>query len=460
MSLILTLLIFGCANPPPPTTEEVVEEALPEETEIPEQWTTETPEVVDSGKVDDGWVKSFQDPQLEAIVAEALKKNLNLRAAAATVEIAAGYAIQAGAQLAPAVGIGLGGETTGRSTGRSESTGAALSISWELDVWGRVRAQAAAGEASYAASVADFEFARQSLAAQAAKAWFLATETRLQHELAKESVQIYQRLLELVQTKFDVGQVSQQELSLSQADLAATEERLRQTQGAHEQVLRSLEVLLGRYPSAEIETAAEFIPLPPPVPVGLPSELLERRPDLLAAEQRIIAAFELITEAKAARLPRLSLTAGLGTASTALTSLLGASNEYWSAGANFAGPIFTGGALEAQVDIRTAEQEAAFANYGQTALTALSEVETSLSNEQLLKEREAYQESVVQNNTEAWELALIQYDVGKIDLLSVLQMQARVLNAKIGLIRLKNSHLQQRVDLHLALGGSFEESGE
>ena len=215
-------------------------------------------------------------------------------------------------------------------------------------------------------------------------------------------------------------------------------------------------MLLGRYPGAELEVKQEFSNVPPPVPAGLPSELLERRPDLVAAEKRVASAFQRTVEAEAAKLPSIKLTAGGGQATNDLINLLGVERNFFNVGANFVAPIYTGGALEAQVDIATSDQETALAAYGQTALIAFSEVETALSNEQLIAEREKYLKDVVNQYTKALKVSKKQYEVGRTDLLSVLIVQARLIGAESALISIRDDRLANRVNLHLALGGSFE----
>lgn len=221
--------------------------------------------------------------------------------------------------------------------------------------------------------------------------------------------------------------------------------------------MRSLEVLLGRYPATELEVASEFVPVPPPVPVGIPSEVLERRPDIIAAEREVAAAYNRVEAAKAAKLPSISLTASGGSSSDELLDIVGLGGSFFSLGANFIAPLDIGGGLQAQVEIETAQQEAALAAYGGLALRVFSEVESSLRNETLLLEREEFLASAVESNSEAMKATQIQYEVGAVDLLSVLQIQTRVLNSKIELVRIKNARLAQRIDLHLALGGDFSE---
>jgi len=445
------LMLTGCAVKKPPETSVVVAEALPETTEVPDDWSAEAE---DTGEVDDGWLSSFGDPQLQALAEEALANNLNLRIGAAQVDRAAGLARAAGAALKPAVGFaGDISDTGGDALASGTSYNASLAVSWEVDVWGRVRSQARAGEEAFQATVADFEYARQSLVATTAKTWFLATEVRLQRDLAQEAVETFKGVLEVVEAKEEIGKVTMQDVSLARADVASAEEALRQAQSAYEQTLRSLEVLLGRYPGADLEAANDLIPVPPPVPVGIPSDIIARRPDLRASERRVAAAFYQEQEARLARLPRFNLTAAGGINS-------GLDDAIGNLAAGIVAPIFSGGALAAQVDIATADQAAAMAAYGLNLLSAFQEVENALANERLFEERQQFLEEVVTENEKALELAQLRYEVGQIDLLSVLQMQARVLGAKASLIRVRDERLAQRVNLHLALGGSFEVAEE
>jgi NodT family efflux transporter outer membrane factor (OMF) lipoprotein len=443
-------LLSGCATQleEPPAQEEVLEDALPETTKVRAEWAAP---VDDAGDVDDGWLATFGDPQLEVLVAEALNtQNPNLRILSAQVDRATAAARLAGAALKPTVTLGadLSG-TTGPDAVEQESAGAGVGVSWEADVWGRVRAGANAAEESLRATVADFEFARQSLIANVAKSWYLATELRLQAELSREVVDLLAESVVLVEKKQQVGQVSMQDVFLVRADLASAEDALQQALSGQQQARRALEILLGRYPAGEIETATELVPVPPPISAGLPSDLLERRPDVIAADRRVAAAFFLTEEARLAKLPSFTLNATVG-GTTDLSGLIG------DLTAGIVAPLYTGGALEAQIDIATADQEAAIAAFGATVLNALEEVEGGLTDEALLERRASFLVAAVDNNKQAYDLAVKQYDVGQIDLLSVLQMQSRWVGARVGLLRVRNAQLAERIDLHLALGGSFE----
>ena len=438
------LTVTGCALQQPPEQEEVFDAALPT-VEVPAEWSAED---LDPGLVDTGWIETFADPKLVELVGEAMANSPDLRISAARVDRAGALLDNADAALQPSVG--LAGDVTGVDSGSRSDTRSSggVGVSWEVDVWGRVRAGVAAAEESQRATQADFEFARQSLAAQVAKAWFLNTESTLQVGLAEEITTIYAGTLDIVEKQQNAGKVSMKDVHLARASVATSEDALRQSKIAWNETVRALEVLLGRYPSAELAAAERLVAVPPQIPVGTPSGIIARRPDLISAERRVAAAFFQTEEAKLASLPSFSLTGGVGTSSMA-SSISGL-------GAGVFVPLFDGGALEAQLGVATADQDASIANYGSVLLRAFQEVETSLLNEKLLQQREELLSAVVDENANALELSRKEYEVGKIGLENLLLTQANWVAARISLINIQSLRLFQRVNLHLALGGSFE----
>jgi outer membrane protein TolC len=195
---------------------------------------------------------------------------------------------------------------------------------------------------------------------------------------------------------------------------------------------------------------------PDSVPAGLPSELLERRPDVVAAERRVAAAFNRVHEAKAARLPAIALTTGVSSISSDLFVLQDRDNPVWNLGANLLAPIYRGGALRTQVDIRTAEQEQAVAAYAAVGLRAFGEVENALSAEIAAREREQILAQTLTDNRRALDVVQTQFKVGSTDLRFVTQRQLALNATQAALIRMQAEQRVQRVNLHLALGGSFE----
>jgi len=449
-SAVLAIAV-GCAVKQPPAPQTLLPSILPATTTVPADWKS-TSGV--AGAVVSEWVGTFGDPQLEALVDEGLRNNLDLYAAAARVDVAIALVTQARALLYPQLSIVSGAGLVGRDSLRDNS-GVNGEISWELDLWGRVRAQAASAAAARQASVADLLYARQSLAAIVATTWYQTIASERSRVTAEEAAGVYSDLLGLVRTRNQVGQVGLEDVALAGADLDRARQRERSYATSVQQTTRGLEVVLGRYPAAEVALAPDLPAVPPAVPAGLPSELLERRPDLVAAERRVASAFHLIQAAQAARLPRIALTAAGGRSTSELLRLAGVPAGFWQAGIGLLAPIFTGGALQAQVDLANADQRAALALYGQTSLRAFSEVEGALASEQLLADQERYLESVLTQDTDALRLGRMRYDVGATDLLHVLQLQGRQLNTRFELIGLRNDRLANRVALHLALGGGF-----
>jgi NodT family efflux transporter outer membrane factor (OMF) lipoprotein len=447
------MAIAGCALEPVPTSEDLRPEVFPD-TPVPGQWTGGRPA---PGEVQDDWLASFADPQLEALVKEALEHNVDLRVAAARVEQAAAYVRAAGGDLYPAVDLLArgGGEMSGDNSGLE---GVLVSASWELDLWGRVRYVKRSAEDQYASAEADFVFARQSIAAQVAKSWFLATEASLQRDLLTEVADAATKILELADNRWDVGIGSEFDVASARVNLQGYRDRLRQVQLAYEQALRALELLVGRYPAAEVAARPAFGEVVPSVPAGLPSELLERRPDVIAAQKRVAAAFSRVKEAQAARLPRISLTGSGSHLTSDLFVLQDRENPTWSIGGSLFAPLFTGGELKAQVEIRTAEQKQAVAEYVKTALAAFGDVENALSSELALEERETILTAAVADAERALRLSEIRYRVGSGDLRSVEQQQLAYHSSRMNLLRVQSERRVQRVNLHLALGGDFAAS--
>jgi outer membrane protein, multidrug efflux system len=440
-----------CALKTPPDAAAIKESALPT-VAVPGQWVAPG---AGAGAVADNWLVTFQDEPLNAAVAEAIAHNADLRLGAARVEEALLNAKLAGAKLYPSVDLLArgGGKMSGDNSGLQ---GAVLSMTWELDLWGRVRYGRAAATADARSAEADFEFARQSIAAVVARSWFLATEAGLQLELGRQTVGRGDELVSLAETRSRVGVGNDEDVEVARANVGAYRDALRQIELAREQALRALEILIGRYPAAAANVSARLPSQPAAVPAGLPSELLERRPDVVAAERRIAAAFNRIGEAKAARLPTIALTTGVSSISSELFLLKSRDNPVWNAGANLLAPIYRGGALKTQVDIRTAEQKQAVAEYASVGLRAFGEVENALAAELAAHDREKILTETVSHDRRALEIVQTQFKVGSTDLRFVNDRQLALNTTSAALIRVQAEQRVQRVNLHLALGGSFE----
>jgi len=447
----IALAVAGCALKSPPTPQDIQAQSM-QNVKAPEKWLSTGGAAM---PVADAWLASYNDPQLDALVREALAYNADLQVASARIEQAAGYAKLSGATLYPAVNLLAhgGGKLGGDQSGVS---GVGIFANWEIDIWGRARSAAAAGSALYQSAQADTEYARQSIAAMVAKSWFLATEARIQRATAEEIVRASEQSLGLARDRLRIGKGDEYDVTLALASLDTYRDAARQLALSETQALRAIEVLVGRYPAAAIGVRAALPATVPTVPVGLPSELLERRPDVIAAERRVAAAFNNVAEAKAARLPKIALTAGVSSISSDVFVLKEQNYPVFSLGGNLTAPLFNGWALEANVDIRTAEQKVAIADYGRIATRAFSEVESALSATFAADEREVILSRAVASNARAVELAQTRLRVGSGDLLAVLQQNVALFVARTSLARVQTDRLVQRVNLNLALGGSFE----
>jgi len=428
IAIVAGLLTACSAAPPHEAIETDVDKAVESESpNSPEQWGTQS----DTGAVQVGWIETFNDSALTKLVTEAQANNRDLTAAAASVDRAWALARQAGAALSPDISLAA---TGGRSGSADSSRPTTTNLSLGL-----------------------YRSAQYSLAAATAKAYFTAIEAKVQTGIARETVEILEETQRIVNVKYDNGMASAQDVSLARSDLATARERLTTVEGSYRDAVRALEALLGRYPGADLEVRESLPAVPPPPPTGVPSELLERRPDIVAAERRVAAAFNATAQSRAARLPTVGLTGELGGASGSLSDLLDPANVAWRLGANLLAPIFDGGTRREAVEIATAEQEQALAAYGQAALNAFSELETNLDQGVVVAQRAVDLEEAAREAENAFRIASLRYDEGEEDLLSVLTIQQRVISAKSALSSVERLLLEQRVNLNLALGGSWDD---
>jgi NodT family efflux transporter outer membrane factor (OMF) lipoprotein len=418
---------------------------------VPQQWQAGSPV---EGEVNNQWLEQFHSPQLSALVAEALANNPDLEQSESRLEQAVALLQQAEGSLFPAVDLlgKSGGKLGGDNTGLK---GALLSASWELDVWGRVRYGVRASESEYYATAADLRFARQSLAALVAKTWIKTIETDQQIALMQSDQKAAVQLTQLARQRVKAGADSEMEVTEALKSESAARDRLQSLQLAAIQLRQALTLLLGRYPSADIDLPETLPAMPGPVPAGLPSQLLERRPDVIAAELRVASAFNQAEAAKAALLPRISLTITGASLSSSLLALSNHSNPFWSAGASILAPIFEGGALRARVAQRNAEQDAALAGFTKAGLNAFGDVEKALAGELSLAQRHETQQSIVDQNRRQLDFERSRNRIGASDRRRVLRQQRQVFTAESQLLQLRREQLIQRIDLYLALGGGF-----
>jgi len=463
---ILAVLFVGCVKAPPPTTPQI-------DVDTPDDWSARD-EI--AGAVETKWWDGFGDAHLAALVEIALEENTDLWAAAARVDRAAAEARIAGADLKPRVNAGIdvsrqkfspslfGQSPDDAQPGGFGSTtftryGLSLDVAWEVDLWGRLRAGARAALLQAQAVDADFAAAKLSIAGQTAKTWFAVEEALQQVELARSSAESFRKLSEQVRVRYEMGIRPPLDLRLALSNEAGAEALLQRRQRQLDGALRQLEILLARYPSAallERYPSAGLPDLAAPVPAGLPAEIVSRRPDLVAAERRLMANDQQLLAARRALYPRLSLTGSGGSLALEIADLLDGDFGVWTLAANLVQPIFEGGRLRAGVDAAAAGSDETFAQYVTAVLRAYGEVETALAAEAYLTARAGHLEEAATQLVAAQRIAEDRYREGLGGYLVVLESQTRALLAQSELLVVRRELLENRVDLHLALGGGFD----
>ncbi|MXY18100.1 MAG: efflux transporter outer membrane subunit [Acidobacteria bacterium] len=435
---------------------------------VPPTWTAAASP---AGRITaDGW-KGFGANGRAAAVEAALTGNFDLQAAAFRLEIAASDARTARAELFPSIDASYTGARQRQNfvgfpiPGAEDEVlstiftnhGVSLDVSWEIDLWGRLRAATQVVLADLQASAADLRATQLSMAGQTAKAWFAVAEAQQQIELSRTTVESFRESAERVRGRFEAGIRPPLDLRLALLNLSNAEALLQQRRQQFDSAARQLKVLLGEYADDAIAMPLDLPDLTADVPAGLPAQLVSRRPDLVAAERRLASFEARVGVAQTNRFPNLTLTARGGTATDALKSLVYGDFSVWALLANVTAPIWQGGRLREEVTRAEAQSAEALATFANTALTAYAEVETALAAEAILLEREQQLAASVEHAQGAARLAYERYLTGIDNYITVLESQRSAAQAEGELIAARRLRLENRVDLYLALGGGFEQ---
>jgi multidrug efflux system outer membrane protein len=412
----------------------------------------------------------FKDPVLQDLVQVALTNNYNLRIILARVDQARAIQVQARSQFLPQVGYG--GEANrgkneylglpvpnGGQTGNSYIAG--FEALWEIDLWGRVRRMNEAARANYMATQEGRRNVMISLVSGVARAYFELLELDEQLVIAQRTENSYKRTLKLFSDQHAGGLASK--LEVSRAELALRTVTATVPEIERQIALKENEIntLLGRNPGPIARTSTLLAQeMPVEIPAGLPSTLLERRPDVRAAEQQIRAANAEIGVAIGDFFPRIGLTAIYGGTSTDLDNLLKSEANVWSAAASAAGPLFTGGRLTGRYRQMKAAFEESKLSYQQTALSAFREVSDALISHRRYEDERAEQSQAVGAGREAVELATLRYKEGKASYYEVLEAQQQLYPAENSLSRIEAARRLTVVQLYKALGGGWETLGQ
>ncbi len=471
-AMLLTML-FGCAVGP---------DYHPPKTEVPPDWdgqaavTPAHPSKTTTNPVTlVEWWNAFNDPTLSSLMEMAMRANLDVRQAEARIRQARAARGVAGAPLWPQVDASAiyqrsqgssetgGGGAIATAGGLRELFQAGLDASWELDIFGGTRRGIEAATADLKAAVEDRRDVLITLAGDVGTNYLNLRGFQQQIAIAQKNLAAQKKTADITHRRFEAGFVSRLDVANADAQVATTEAQIPILESSARAAIYSLGVLLGREPAAlakELSKESPIPPTPPEVPVGLPSDLVRRRPDIRRAEAQVHAATARIGVATADLFPRFFLTGSFGFSSNDLTRLGNLSNsKFWSFGPSVTWPVFAGGRIRANIEVQNALEEQALVTYQKTVLTALQDVETALVAYAKEQEHRKSLAAAVASNRQAVDLAMKLYVAGKTDFLNVLNAQRSLFATEDALTQSTRTLGTNLIALYKALGGGWEKGG-
>ena len=414
------------------------------------------------------WFDVFNDPKLQDLVRDALVHNYDLRAAVANIDAArASLGITRSEQF-PTIGASAdlttqrlsrdGAFTVPEPVKRDRTFGSVLLnlFTWELDLWGRLRKQTAAARADLLAAEENRNFIQTTLVSDVASSYFNLRELDFELDVAKRTLKSREESLRIIQLRQNRGVSNMLEVRQAEELVYSATEVIPALEQSIEQQENFLSYLIGKNPQMIARGASLTEQQMPSVPEGLPSDLIERRPDIRAAEQQLIAANARIGVAKAAYFPRISLTGFLGFESAQLTSLFNPARSVWGLLPQVTQPIFTGGRLKSDVRFTQAQKEAFLVNYQKTVQNAFREVSDSLVAHRKVREVRAEREHLVNTLRDRVRLAYLRYNGGVSNLLEALDADRNLFDAELSLAQARRDELLSVVQLYKSLGGGWQ----
>ena len=418
----------------------------------PQDWVVPAPDALPATD----WVRAFPDPKLIELVDEALRKNTDIGAAYARLEAAIASEGISRADRLPSVSGSVGLSRTEQANEfipDLTSLNSGLNASWEPDLWGRIADGINASEIESEASASDIAGARLSITGQVAQNWFSLIEAQLLAELSERDIETQERALRLTQRRFESGLTGSADVRLARSQVAQAEALQAARLQSLAAISRQIETILTRYPAGELKAATDLPELPPLTGAGTPTFILTQRPDLIAAERRLAGQGLQIDLAKKALRPSLNLTGSSSAGGTGLDSFFDIDALVANLASSLTAPIFQGGRLRANVDVQEAVLEQQLQSYIGTVLDAYLDVENALDAETRLADSETALRTAVEESLEAEKRLELRYTEGLATILQLLDAQSRRLSAEGQLISARAERLQNRVRLHLALGG-------
>jgi outer membrane protein, multidrug efflux system len=416
--------------------------------------------------VNSSWWQQFQDPVLDSLIAEALAANKNIKIAAANIEQAAGILTQTRAPLFPQ--IGYGGDAQRERLSKREASPVPSGIlnpqtnyqvfagaSWEIDLWGRIRRLTESAQASLLASEEARRGVVLTLVASVASGYLQLRGLDEQLEIAKRTLNAYAQSLKLFELQYSYGQVSLINVVQARTQYETAAAQIPQIERQVVLTENAISILLGRNPGPIARGKSIYGLALPPVPKGIPSQVLEQRPDILQAEQNLIAANAQIGAAKALYFPTISLTGSYGASSEDLQNLFKGGARVWSYSGSITGPIFTAGAISGQVAQAEALQKAALLAYERAVQGAFRDVEDALMSREKLSDQLVAQERLVDASREYERLAMLLYNGGYVPYSTVLQAQQQLFPAELNLAQTRSFVFESLVAVYRSMGGGW-----
>lgn len=462
----------GCAVGPDYRHPEV---AIPSAYKEAGDWVTAAPsDAVDRGT----WWKMFNDPVLDDLAAQIEVSNQNVAAAVAAYAQARALVSEQRAALFPSVALSASANRTGgagsTSVSSASNAGSTLSTSagsnsdvrnnyrvsiggtWEPDVWGKLRRTVNSASATAQASAADLATARLSAQGELAINYFSLRQIDAQKVLLDNTIAAYQRTLQIAQNRYAAGIATKTDVLQAQTQLANAQADAADLVRQRAQLEHAIAVLIGKAPADFTLASAAWNLIVPDVPVGVPSTLLERRPDIAAAERRVAAANEQIGVAKSAWFPSFSLTASEASGASRVADLFKSSSNVWALGLTAAQTIFDAGGIAARVDSARAAHAVAVAHYRQTVLSAFQDVENQLTAIRVLAQQQELRRQASLAADEAEQRMLNRYRAGQVDYSQVVTVQAAALSARRALVQAQADRQTAAVALIQSLGGGWQ----
>lgn len=447
MVSLCALMLSSCASLPESVTSRDAASAL----SIPEQFQAEKENRAES-QIIDGLFDVFQDEALNTLVENALRHNLDIQYAAKQMEEAGFTADTQWGSLLPQVTGNLATNRAQGVQGKPESTySPSLDVSWELDLWGKIRDQKASSDAAALASVENYQAARDSVAAQVMQGWFDVVTAEKQVELERSRLTNLEKSADNSRRNYAAGLGQLEDLNAVKRDIAQTKANLSANINNRNTAIRTLQVLMGQYPGGYAVFDYKLPALIAPPQAGVPADILTNRPDIRGAWQNVLAADKSVKVAHKQMFPSLTLTGSLGTQSASFSDLM-SGITIWSLASNLAMPLFNAGQLENNMNAAQSRAEQAWVTYLKTVLTAFQEVEQALDREQLLAAQEEAQQKAVTHAEQTARIFEDRYKNGLVSILEYLTAQNTVFDMRGQLFEIRNQRLKNRVALALALG--------